>query len=120
MCEHACVRACVSSSLWVCVRAWMWDATAKVRRPLAAVSKITKAGNIAFFSEGCDYIIDKRDELALDILDLVQRVKLKTKMHEHKGTYRLRAWMIPEAAKESQGKSNAGRKEVRPFGRQGA
>ena len=92
----------------------------EVRRPLAAVSKITKAGNIAFFSDGCDYIIDKRDDLALDILDLVQRAKLKTKMHEHKGTYRLRAWMIPEAAKGSQGKPNAGHKEVRPFGRQGS
>ena len=70
----------------------------EVRRPLAAVSKITKANNICFFSQGEDWIIDKKDPLAEQILELVQRARLKTRMYEHKGTYRMRAWLIPENA----------------------
>ena len=71
----------------------------EVRRPLAAVSKITEANNIAFFSKGEDWIIDKSDELADAILKLVRQVKKKTKMYQHKGTYRMRAWLIPEGQK---------------------
>ena len=70
-----------------------------VRRPLAAVSKITEANNIAFFSTDEDWIIDKRDEVAQKILELVRQAKLKTKMYQHKGTYRMRAWLIPEGQK---------------------
>ena len=83
----------------------------EVRRPLAAVSKITKANNIAFFCDGDDWIIDRRDELADAILKLVRKVKRKTKMYQHKGTYRMRAWLIPEEASGEEG--------GRPFGRQG-
>ena len=90
-----------------------------VRRPLAAVSKITKANNFVFFSQGCDCIIDCKDEVAGEILKLIKKAKLKTKLHEHKGTYRMRAWLIPEERKESHG-SAACNKEVRPFGRQGS
>ena len=68
----------------------------EVKRPLAAVSKITKAGNIAFFSEGEDWLIDKRNPAAIEILKLIQKVKKKTKVYQHKGTYRLRAWLLPE------------------------
>ena len=68
----------------------------EVRRPLAAVSKITKANNIAFFSEGCDWILDRKDPITDGILKLVAKVKLKTRMYQHKGTYRIRAWIIPE------------------------
>ena len=82
----------------------------EVRRPLAAVSKITKNGNIAFFSEGEDWIISKKDPLASEILDLVQRVRAKTKVHEHKGTYRMRAWLIPQGSAKS---------KPAPFGRPG-
>ena len=86
----------------------------KVRRPLAAVSKITKAGNIAFFSEDCDWLIDKRDPVAGQILELIEKVKRKTKVYQHKGTYRIRAWIVPEEeAKKS------GDKPANPFGRQG-
>ena len=87
-----------------------------VRRPLAAVSKITKAGQIAFFSEGEDWLIDKRDELAKKILELVRQVKKKTKLYEHKGTYRMRAWMLPgDLATRHPGVSSQ-----TPFRRQGA
>ena len=79
---------------------------------MAAVSKITKAGQIAFFSEGEDWLIDKKDKLAAEILELVRRVKRKTKVYEHKGTYRMRAWMLPgDKAKNG---------SAAPFGRQGA
>ena len=69
-----------------------------VKRPLAAVSKITKANNIAFFSQGQDWIIDCKDPVAQKILELVKRATLKTKMYEHKGTYRMRAWLVPQGA----------------------
>ena len=67
----------------------------EVRRPFAAVSEITKSNQIAFFCQGEDWLIDRSDPLAEEIVRLVQRVKRKTKVYEHKGTYRLRAWMIP-------------------------
>ena len=75
------------------------------------MSKITKANNIAFFCEGEDWIIDRRDELADAIIKLVRKVKKKTKMYQHKGTYRMRAWLIPEEAD--------GEESKRPFGGQG-
>ena len=53
---------------------------------MVAVSKITKAGNIVFFSEGEDWLIDKRDELAEQILDLVRRVK---RLFAHQKTKKL-------------------------------
>ena len=58
----------------------------EVRRPPAAVSKITKAGPIAFFSEEEDWLIDKRDELAQEVLRRVRKVKKETYEHrEHIG-----------------------------------
>ena len=52
----------------------------KVRRPLAAVSNLTKRGNqIAFFCENEDWLIDKKDEVAAEILELVRKAKKKTK-----------------------------------------
>ena len=90
----------------------------EVRRPLAAVSSLTKNNQIAFFCEGEDWLIDRKDPLASQIVKLVQQVKSKTRIYEHRGTYRMRAWMIPgdevkiETASPAEG--------VRPFGRQGA
>ena len=84
----------------------------EVRRPLAAVSNITKkAKKIAFFCEDEDWIIDRRDPVASEIIKLVQKAKMKTKVHEHKGTYRMRAWLIPPKSTND---------EAAPFGRQGA
>ena len=75
-------------------------------------SKITEAGNIAFFAEGENWLIDQRDELAAAILELVRKAKKKTKVHKHKGTYRMRAWLLPE-------EGTTKRPNSRPFGRQG-
>ena len=83
----------------------------EVRRPLAAVSKITKAGNLVIFSEGDDWIIDRRDEVADAILKLVRQATKKVKMYQHKGTYRMRAWLIPEGSSVGESKG--------PFGRPG-
>ena len=68
----------------------------KVRRPLAAVSKITEANNLVIFCKDDDWIIDRRDEVADAIMKLVRQAKRKTKMYQHKGTYRMRAWLMPE------------------------
>ena len=86
-----------------------------VQRPLAVVSKNSKAGNITVFSEGEDWIIDRRDPLAEQIITLIQKVKKKTRIYEHRGTYRMRAWMIPDGP--------AGDKTIAkasPFVRQGS
>ena len=85
----------------------------KVRRPLAAVSNMSKRGKkIVLFCEDNDWAIDRRDPLADQIMDLVSKVKMKTKIHEHKGTYRMRAWLIPKDAKTKE--------PTAPFGRQEA
>ena len=85
----------------------------KVRRPLAAVSNMSKKGKkIVLFCEDDDWAIDRRDPLADQIMDLVRKVKMKTKIHEHKGTYRMRAWLIPQG-------TNAPKPDA-PFGRQEA
>ena len=87
----------------------------EVQRPLAAVSKISKAGNMTIFNEDENWIIDGRDPLAEKILELVRKVKRKTQIYEHRGTYRMRAWLIPEGP--------AGDKVVAkaaPFVRQGS
>ena len=86
-----------------------------MRRPLAAVSKITKAGQIAFFSEGEDWLIDKKDEVAAEILELVRKATKKTKLYEHKGTYRMRVWMLAGDKDRKQ----PGARGKHPFGRQG-
>ena len=91
----------------------------EVRRPLAAVSKITAAGNIAFFADGDDCIISRSDPVVDEILALVRKARKKTKVHQYKGTYRMRAWMIPEGAQDNQKPTNQ-KGSSRPFGRQGA
>ena len=90
----------------------------EVRRPLAAVSKITAANNLAFFAEGDDWIIDRQDPVAEEIVKLVRRARLKTKMYQHRGTYRMRAWLIPEGGKEGSA-SEGEKRSTSPFGRQG-
>ena len=82
---------------------------------MAAVSKISKAGNVTIFSEGEDWIMDKRDPIVQEILTPVKKVQKKTKIYEHRGTYRMRAWIIPEG-KEGDSKV----RQANPFGRQGA
>ena len=83
----------------------------EVRRPLAAVSQMTKdRKNIVFFCEDEDWIIPRSDPITKEIIRLVQKAKDKTKMYAHKGTYRMRAWMLPESSLA---------KGSRPFDRQG-
>ena len=90
----------------------------EVRRPLAAVSKITAAGNIAFFADGDDCIISRADPVVKEILALVRKATKKTKVHQYKGTYRMRAWMIPEGAQGKVKKPDV-KGSSRPFGRPG-
>ena len=78
------------------------------------MSRITAANNIGFFCQDEDWIIDKRDPVAAEIIKLVQKATMKTKMYQHKGTYRIRAWLVPENVKKEDLA-----KKARPFGRQG-
>ena len=83
----------------------------KVRRPLAAVSNMTKRGNkIVLFCEDNDWAIDRRDPVANQIMELVEQAKLRTKIHEHKGTYRMRAWLMPKGT----ARPPFGRQEAKP------
>ena len=90
-----------------------------VRRPLAAVSELTKNNQIGFFCKDEDWLLDRRDPLVPAIIRLVQQVQNKTKMYEHRGTYRIRAWMIPGEDGEQRSTINNGKKDSAPFGRQG-
>ena len=80
----------------------------RVAKGTAAVSKIIAAGNFAFFSSEENCLIDSRDQLAQKVLKMIQQIKKRTTIYEHKGTYRMRAWMMP-----------AGQGSGAPFGRQG-
>ena len=63
-------------------------------------------------------MIDRADPLAAEIVKLVQKVRRKTRVYEHKGTYRLRAWMIPGKDADQNGNSN-GKVQRSTFGRPG-
>ena len=80
----------------------------EVRQTSAGILGGTIDEKIAFFCESEDWIIDRKDPIAQEIIRLVQKAKLKTKVHEHKGTYRMRAWLMFESASPA------------PFGRQEA
>ena len=67
------------------------------------------------FFEGEDWIIDGKDPVVPEIIKLVQKATEKVKMYEHKGTNRIRAWLLPgDLAKKNQGASRS-----TPFHRQG-
>ena len=77
---------------------------------LAAVSDMTAANQIVFFCEGEDWVIDRKDPVAKEMVRLAQKAKENTRMYQHKGTYRIRAWLVPEGHKGND-------KSSIPFGR---
>ena len=90
----------------------------EVKRPLAAVSDMTAANQIVFFCEGEDWVIDRKDPVAAQMVELARKAQQKTKMYQHKGTYRVRAWMVP--GKEDRGEDSKPKGKAGPFGRQGS
>ena len=93
-----------------------------VKRPLTAVSQLTNNNQIGFFCKGEDWIIDRSDPVAEQIVQLVRQVRRKTRMYEHRGTYRMRAWMLPGPDAGTGGAdngANAAKGASTPFGRQG-
>ena len=91
-----------------------------VKRPLAAVSDMTAAQQIVFFCEGEDWIIDRKDPVAAQMVELARKAQRKTRMYQHKGTYRVRAWMVPGTEDESEKVLPKGKAAAAPFGRQGS
>ena len=89
----------------------------EVKRPLAAVSDMTSANQIVFFCQDEDWVIDRRDPVADQMIKLAQKAKEKTRMYQHKGTYRLRAWMVPGGEPEEE--SSQPKVKAAPFGRPG-
>ena len=89
----------------------------EVKRPLAAVSDMTAANQIVFFCQDEDWVIDRRDPVADQMIKLAQKANEKTRMYQHKGTYRLRAWMVPGGEPEEEGSQP--KVKAAPFGRQG-
>ena len=61
--------------------------------------------------------MDRRDPLADELIKIIKKVRQKTQMYEHKGTYRLRAWMVPGDELDEEPALPKG--SARPFGRQG-
>ena len=85
---------------------------------MAAVSDMTAANQIVFFCEGDDWVIDRRDPVASEMIKMAQKAQKKTKMYQHKGTYRVRAWMVP--GEENNKKTDMPKGDAAPFGRQGS
>ena len=85
---------------------------------MAAVSDMTAAKQIVFFCEGEDWVIDRKDPVAAQMVELAKRAQQKTKMYQHKGTYRVRAWMMPGGDGEE--RKPRGKAANAPFGRQGS
>ena len=75
----------------------------EVKRPLAAVSKITAKKKLVCFHEEENCIIDPDDPVYEQIVKLMKAAVKKTKMHLHKGTYHIRAWVLPPKGKEGSG-----------------
>ena len=73
-----------------------------------------RAKKIVLFCEDDDWAIDRRDLIAAQIMELVSKAKMKTKIHEHRGTYRMRAWLVPPGTTSKTAEPDA------PFGRQEA
>ena len=92
----------------------------EVKRPLAAVSDMTAANQIVFFCDGEDWIIDRKDPVAKEMVRLAQQAKEKTRMYQHKGTYRVRAWMVPGGENDEETARPRGKAATAPFGRQGS
>ena len=88
-----------------------------VKRPLAAVSDMTAANQIVFFCEGEDWVIDRKDPVAKEMVELARKAREKTRMYQHKGTYRVRAWMVPGG--DDVDEKSAPKGKAAPFGRQG-
>ena len=88
-----------------------------VKRPFVAVPDMTAANQIVFFCEGEDWIIDRKDPVAKDLIKLAQKAKAKTRMYQSKGTYRIRAWMVPGGESEEEDSQPKGK--AAPFGRPG-
>ena len=49
---------------------------------------------------------------------MAQKAQKKTKMYQHKGTYRVRAWMVP--GEEDDKNTDKPKGDAAPFGRQGS
>ena len=72
------------------------------------------------FCEGEGWIIDKRDPVAEEMVRLAKEAKQKTGMYQHKGTYRVRAWMVPGECASGKQTAPKGKAASAPFGRQGS
>ena len=81
---------------------------------------MTAANQIVFFCDGEDWVIDRRDPVAAEMVRLAQRAQQKTKMYQQKGTYRVRAWMVPGGEEEEKKSQPKGKAAKTPFGRQGS
>ena len=57
-------------------------------------------------------MINKKDPLAEELLKVMLKIKAKTRFHEVKGTYRMRAWMVPPKSDKKEASADL-------FGRQG-
>ena len=63
-------------------------------------------------------MIDRKDPVAKEMVELARKAKEKTRMYQHKGTYRVRAWMVPGGEKVEESSKPKGK--AAPFGRQGS
>ena len=84
--------------------------SAKVRKPLLAVSSVCDKGNITIFTPSGSWIIPMDAKLLAEFLAFVAKFAGKIELIRENGVYHLPAWILPMQSPASS----------RPFGRQDA
>ena len=70
-------------------------AAADVRKPLLAVSAVNGKGCPVWFDGPESFIVPKGAAQLPEIRNLIQQIKAKIKLYQHKGTYVMKAWHKP-------------------------
>ena len=69
--------------------------SAKVVRPLLAVSSVVDKGNGTIFLPGCAFILPLSKEMLQKIVSLVMSIPGKIELTRERGVYHLPAWLMP-------------------------
>ena len=83
--------------------------SARVRKPLVAVSSLVDKGNLAVF-DGESYILPGSAPEVAEIRKLISQISGKIPMHRDKGVYKMKNWKVPREQSPSQGFTRQGRR----------
>ena len=73
----------------------LWQ-SAKVRKPLMAVSACEDRGNMCVFDKDGSFILSANCHELPEIRRLIQKATKKVRVHRNGGTYSLKTWRMPK------------------------